>query len=206
LQTNKHMKYIPPGLIFLRLIIGIAILILSCFKMEDYNIIAVVLFSVGLLTDIFDGIIARQLNIATQKLRRMDSTVDQLFFIMTAIATFIQCPFFFRNNAVELIILFSTEALTYIVCFIKFKKEIAIHAIASKIWTLILFATLIQVMLTCNSGILFHVCFYAGLLTRLEIIGILLLLRQWTNDVPSIYHAALLRQGRTIKKHKMFNS
>ena len=145
------------------------------------------------------------MNISTQNLRRLDSTIDQVFFIMVAIATFIECPQFFYDNHIKLIILLSLEALTYLVCFIKFRKEIATHAISSKAWTLILFATLIQIMVSCNSIMLFQICFYAGILTRLEIIGIILFLRKWTNDVPSIYHALLLRQGKEIKRHKLFN-
>lgn len=199
------MRYIPKALIFSRLVIGILIVVLSILHIPHYNVIAVVLFTTGLLTDIFDGIIARQLNISTLQLRRLDSTVDQLFFIMVAVATFIQSQQFFYDNKVKIIILLSVEALTYLICFIKFRKEIATHAISSKIWTLILFATIIQLMLTGNSGILFQVCFYTGIATRFEIIGIILILRHWTNDVPGLYQAVLLRQGKPIKRSKLFN-
>jgi hypothetical protein len=95
--------------------------------------------------------------------------------------------------------------LTYLICFLKFKKEVATHSISSKIWTLILFATLIQIMTTCHSTTLFQISFYIGLITRLEIIGIIFILRKWTNDVPSLYHAVLLRQGKSIKRNKLFN-
>jgi CDP-diacylglycerol--glycerol-3-phosphate 3-phosphatidyltransferase len=167
--------------------------------------IAVVLFTTGLLTDIFDGIIARRLNVSSEKLRRLDSSIDQVFFILVAAATYIQCKAFFHNNFVLLAILLGTEALTYVVSFVKFKKEVATHAISSKIWTLILFATLIQIMVACKAPVLFQWCFYVGMISRLEIIAILLLLRRWTNDVPSVYHAILLRKGKEIKRHKLFN-
>ena len=180
-------------------------MLFSCINVKNYNTIAVTLFVVGLLTDIFDGIIARQLKISTQNLRRLDSTVDQIFFLLVAIATFINSRKFFVDNEVELIILISVEALACFICFLKFKKEIATHSIASKIWVLFLFATIIQVMLTRNSNGLFQVYFYIGVATRLEIIVIILVLRKWTNDVPSIYQAVLLRQGKTIKRHKLFN-
>ena len=185
--------------------LGILLLLLSCMHIPHFAVIAVVLFSLGLLTDIFDGIIARRLQISTQYLRRLDSAIDQAFFVLTGIALFITCPAFFYENNIELIILLGAEALTYIICFIKFRKEVATHAIASKLWTLVLFATLVQVMFTCQSGFLFQLCFYAGLVTRLEIIGIIITLRHWTNDVPSIYHAFLLRKGKPIKRNKLFN-
>ena len=199
------MKHLPKTLIYSRLVIGILIVIFSSLQINNYKIVAVSLFTVGLLTDIFDGIIARHLKISTQNLRRLDSTIDQIFFIMVAIAAFIQCPQFFYINKAKLFILLGFEALTYLICFLKFRKEVATHSISSKIWTLILFATLIQIMRTCNATILFQICFYVGLITRLEILGIIFLLRSWTNDVPSLYHAVLLRQGKPIKRHNLFN-
>lgn len=196
---------IPKALIFLRLIIGLTIIIFSSFHIDNYKTIAIILLTIGLLTDIFDGIIARQLNISTQKLRRLDSTIDQVFFISVAIATYIQCPDFYTDNALKLTILISVEALTYIVSFLKFRKEVATHSIGAKIWTLLLFATLIQIIVQCESTVLFNICFWVGLLTRFEIIAIILTLKKWTNDVPSFYHSLKLRQNKEIKRHKMFN-
>ncbi|MDR6373016.1 CDP-diacylglycerol--glycerol-3-phosphate 3-phosphatidyltransferase [Chryseobacterium bernardetii] len=197
---------IPVILIFSRLIIGFIIIALSLIKIENYQAITVVLLSIGLLTDIFDGIIARYLHVSTQKLRRMDSTVDQVFFISVGVAAYIQCPEFFKTNVSRISILAGAEALIYLVSFLKFRKEVATHSIGAKIWTLLLFGTLIQVILQCRSIILFNLCFWVGLLTRAEIIAILLLLKTWTNDVPSVFHSIQLRKGKTIKKSKMFNS
>ena len=197
---------IPAVLIFSRLIIGFIIISLSLLKIENDQTIIVTLLSIGLLTDIFDGIIARYLNISTQKLRRLDSTVDQIFFISVGIAAYVLCPEFFGQNIYKIIILVAAEALIYLVSFLKFKKEVATHSIGAKIWTLLLFGTLVQVILQCQSIILFNLCFWIGLLTRAEIIAILLILKTWTNDVPSVFHSIQLRKGKTIKKKKMFNS
>jgi CDP-diacylglycerol--glycerol-3-phosphate 3-phosphatidyltransferase len=199
------INQIPKALIFLRLSIGVMILIFSIFQIKNYSSIALILFSAGMLTDIFDGIIARRLNISSENLRRLDSTIDQLFFISIAVATFIQSPQFFYQNKIKLIILLSAEMLAYLVCFLKFKKEIATHSILSKVWALILFATILQIMITRNSTALFEICFYAGVITRLEIITIILVLKKWTNDVPGLYQAILIRQGKTITRHKLFN-
>ncbi|UKB77968.1 CDP-alcohol phosphatidyltransferase family protein [Chryseobacterium sp. MEBOG07] len=196
---------IPAILIFSRLIIGFVIISLSLLKIENYQIIAVVLLSIGLLTDIFDGIIARHLHISTQKLRRLDSTVDQIFFVSVGVATYIQCPIFFETNAYKIAILAGSEVLIYLVSFLKFRKEVATHSIGAKIWTLLLFGTLIQVILQCQSIVLFNLCFWIGLITRAEIIAILLILKTWTNDVPSVFHSIQLRKGKEIKRSKIFN-
>lgn len=196
---------IPLVLIFSRLFIGLTLIALSLNHVDHYKIFAICLLTVGLLTDIFDGIIARQLQISTQKLRRLDSTIDQFFFISAAVATYIQCDAFFKGNSLKLTILLGIEALTYLISFLKFRKEIATHSIGAKLWTLILFATLIQIIIQCHSTILFNICFWVGILTRCEIIAIILVLKKWTNDVPSLYHAFKLRQNKAIKRNKLFN-
>lgn len=202
---KKLLLKIPIALIFTRLLLGLVLILLSIKHVYNYITIAIVILTIGLLTDIFDGIIARKLNVSTETLRRLDSTIDQIFFISVAIATYIQCPDFFKTNAIKLILLFGFEALTYVVCFIKFKKEIATHTIGAKMWTLILFATLVQIIVQCNSGALFNICFWVGLITRIEIIGIILILKKWTNDVPTFLHAIKLRKGLPIKRNKLFN-
>ena len=199
------MKYIPFTLIYSRLAIGIAIIFLSYYQINNYPLIAIVLLVIGLLTDIFDGIIARRLNISSQRLRRMDSTVDQVFFISFGIATYLQCPAFFKMNAAKLVILISVEALTYVVCFLKFKKEIATHTIGAKIWTLLMVSVFIEVICRCQSSVLFSFFFWLGIVTRAEIIAIVLILKSWTNDVPTFYHSIKLRQGKDIKRNKLFN-
>lgn len=199
------MKNIPLALIYSRLLIGFAIILLSIFQTAYYPALAITLLSVGLLTDVFDGIIARRLNISSEKLRRLDSSIDQVFFISVAVATYIQCPDFFKTNLVKLIILVAFEVSTYLVSYLKFKREIATHSIGAKIWTLILFATLVEVMAHCQSGVLFELCLWVGLATRLEILAIVFTLKKWTNDVPTIYHAVKLRKGKEIKRNKLFN-
>ena len=200
------MKYrIPLLLIYSRLLIGFLILFLSHINFHYFKFFAVLLLTVGLLTDIFDGIIARKLGVSTTKLRRLDSTVDQIFFVSIVIATYSQCPVFFKTNAVKLFVLIGFEILAYLVCYLKFRKEIAIHSIGAKIWTLFLFATLVQILLECNSFLLFELCIWLGVFTRLEIIAIILTLKVWTNDIPSIFHAIKLRKGLDITRNKFFN-
>jgi phosphatidylglycerophosphate synthase len=199
------MKKIPELLIWSRLMIGLFLVAFSAGNSNLFSAVAVVLITVGLVTDIFDGIIARKMGISTTRLRRLDSVIDQVFWLCVTAACYIRFPEFFRANSVKIITLIGVEALTYVVCYARFRKEVATHAISSKLWTLLLFATLIQLAATSSATVLFNICFVVGIITRIEIILILLLIRQWTNDVPSVYHAVLLRKGKPIRRNKLFN-
>jgi phosphatidylglycerophosphate synthase len=167
--------------------------------------IIISLIAIGLLTDIFDGIIARRLGISTEKMRRLDSSVDMVFWVMVLIAACILSPTLYLGHIMALSIVFGLEAIAYIVCFIRFRKEVATHAILSKIWALSIFAVLIQSVATATTGWTFTLCIFIGIVSRLEILFILFIVRRWTNDVPSLYHAVLLRQGKPIKRSKWFN-
>jgi phosphatidylglycerophosphate synthase len=204
-MNRNWTSRIPFALIYLRLFLGLMIIPLSYFKVNNYVNIAIAFISIGLLSDIFDGIIARKLNISTVKLRRLDSSIDVVFFLSFTVATYLQCPNYFALRSTELILIIGFEALTYLVCFIKFKKEVATHSIGAKVWTILMFATLVEIILTCHSSILFYLFFIVGIITRLEIIAIILILKEWTNDVPSIFDAINIRKGKPIKRHKMFN-
>ncbi|RYD55564.1 MAG: CDP-alcohol phosphatidyltransferase [Sphingobacteriales bacterium] len=199
------MKKLPILLIYFRLVIGLLLLPLAYFAVSNFAAIAIIIIAAGLISDIFDGIIARKYHVSTEKLRRLDSSIDQVFWISVIGALYIHCPAFFQAHKTSIFVLMGAEAATYLVSYARFGKEIATHAISSKLWTLSLFATIIQIAATCQSGILFQVCFYVGMLTRLENIAILLLLKEWTNDVPSAYHAFQLRRGKEIKRNKLFN-
>lgn len=202
---RKHYKYIPILLIYSRLLFSAVILLLAFVQPEHFRLIINILLITGLITDVFDGIIARKLNVSTVKLRRMDSFIDQIFWLSALAAAYIICSNFFKENGVLLAVLLGAEALTYMVSYLKFKKEVATHAILSKVWTLTILATLVQIIAACDSGWLFLTCFYTGIITRLEIIAILMVIRKWENDVPSLYHAVMIRKGKPIKRNKLFN-
>lgn len=170
---------------------------------KKYWMVAIILWAI--LSDIFDGIIARRLKVSNERLRRMDSSIDQIFWILTMIAAIIICPDFFKTHYAKIGIVLVLEAVSYLISYIRFRKEVATHAILSKIWTLAITGTLIQIVLTCNSVILFNIWFYLGIVTRIEIIAILFILKEWTNDVPGIYQAILLRKEKEIKRNKLFN-
>ncbi|WP_295649610.1 CDP-alcohol phosphatidyltransferase family protein [uncultured Mucilaginibacter sp.] len=199
------MKKIPVALIYSRILLGLAIVPIAYYRITHFRTIIIGLILLGLLTDIFDGIIARQLNVATDRLRRMDSNVDTFFWLAVAAACYIISPAFFKTNFIAICILIGLEVGCYAVSFIRFRKDVAVHALSSKLWALILFFTLTQVIATDHSVILFGITFYWGIISKLETIAILLLLKKWESDIPSVFHAIKIKNNKPIKRHKLFN-
>ncbi|MDO7851534.1 hypothetical protein [Hymenobacter convexus] len=128
-----------------------------------------------------------------------------MFWALVLVATYLAWPGFFAYHAGRLWTLLGLESLTYAVSYFKFRKEIATHSWGAKAWVLVSAAALVQILSTGDSGLLFGISFYLGAVSRLEIMAILLLLPRWTNDVPTWYHALLLRRNQPIRRYKLLN-
>lgn len=206
LQVKLKMKNIPFLLIYSRILIGIFIGLLAVLKTNNPSILIVILMTLGLITDIFDGIIARKLNVSSEKLRVWDSNVDQFFWLMVIGSIFYLNITFVKENSIWISIIVLLEFICYLVSFIKFKKSIATHSILAKIWTLSLLGFLIDLVLNNTSRIPFIICIGLGIISRIEIILIIIKLKKWATDIPSILVVSKINQGIKIKKNKLFNS
>ncbi|HEY8616834.1 CDP-alcohol phosphatidyltransferase family protein [Phenylobacterium sp.] len=70
------VQAVPRLLIWFRLAAGLAMLALAAAFDHEARAAAVVLLGLGVLSDIFDGVIARRLGVATAELRTFDSRTD----------------------------------------------------------------------------------------------------------------------------------
>lgn len=200
------MHSIPFLLIYSRIVIALVIVMLAIGRIGDYSTWIAGLMLLGLLTDVFDGIIARQLGISTEKLRIWDSNVDQFFWLAVLGAVFYLNLEFVKQNLLWLIVVLVFEVATYVFSYFKFKRTIATHSILAKIWTVSLLWFLIDLVWNSSSLVAFWVCVGLGIVSRLEILLMILKLNNWTTDIPSIWAVSKINQGLTVKKNRLFNS
>lgn len=198
-------KHIPLILLYSRIPAALAMLLLAWWQPDGFRGYIVAILVYGVVSDFLDGFTARMWYISTESMRKADSNVDQLFWIAAMAATYLVAPEFYHTYLWYIITLAVLEALAYLISYIRFRNVVATHAILSKLWVVTMLATFIQVILTGQSGWIFMVCFWVGLVSRIEIIAIMLLLKEWVNDVPGIYQALQLRKGKDIKRNKIFN-
>ena len=189
------MTKIPFLFVYLRLLIAFFIGGLLFTEVSNLNVLIVILAFVGLLSDVFDGIIARKLNVATEKLRIWDSNVDMVFWASIIFSTFYLNLSFFSKNSFFILLVIGLEIITYIVCFLKFRKTVATHSILAKTWTITLFIFLIDLLLNTDSSYSFYICIILGIISRFEILVMILALKKWTVDVPSIFSVKKLNSN-----------
>ena len=198
-------KYIPTSLIVFRLILAPTILGLVYFLRDDSRLTVIILMYLGLLSDIFDGIIARELNVSSQRLRRFDSQTDMIFWVSIGISTWLLYPDLIRSNRIPIITIFVMEGMCYLISIVKFGKETCTHAFLSKMFGITLLIAFTSLIGFNHAGIPFFTAIIFGLISHVDRILITLILPKWTHDIPSFYHAYLIRNGIEFKRNKLFN-
>jgi len=196
---------IPYALILFRLLCAPTMLLLAYKGGVEYSGWIVLLLYLGLISDILDGILARNSGIAGTRMRRIDSQVDMLFWVSAGWTSWALHPEIIRPLSIPIIIVFATEASCYIVSFIRFGKETCCHAYLSKFWGICLLAAFTSMIGFGVGGFFLKMAIVVGIFSHLDRILITITIPHWTHDIPSTYHAWLLRQGKTFKKFKIFN-
>ncbi|WP_415328712.1 CDP-alcohol phosphatidyltransferase family protein [Chryseobacterium sp. MMS23-Vi53] len=199
------MKTIPYLLIATRFILAPIILSLAYFKGEESRFLILGLMYFGLLTDIFDGIIARKVGVSSEKLRRLDSQTDLIFWLSLGFASYFLSPELIKSEWKGIVLIFVMEALCYVVSIWKFGKETCTHAFLSKMWGLSLLIAFTYLIGFQQAGWAFYLAVILGFISHIDVILIVLILPKWQYDVPSSYHAWKIRNGKKHKKSIFFN-
>ncbi len=165
----------------------------------------VILLFLGLLSDIFDGIIARKLGASSEKLRRMDSQTDLVFWLCVGWCAWLLNPEIILNNTYSIILVFIMEALTYVFSILKFGKETCTHALLSKLWGITLLMAFVSIIGFGYGGVFLFLTIFFGIIGHIDVYLIIHFLPKWMHDVPSSYHAYLIKKGIPIKRNKLFN-
>ncbi|HEU5290514.1 MAG TPA: CDP-alcohol phosphatidyltransferase family protein [Cyclobacteriaceae bacterium] len=196
---------IPAMLIYSRLIVGIFILLLAV--LNPFNVIPWIttLILIGFLSDIVDGIIARKLGVSTVSLRKLDSIVDRIFWLMVLITCFILYPIYMSSKWSLLASVLILEMIVFSFCLYKFSKIPSPHNFLAKLWGISIVLTLTEIVITGSSDWLFFAMILLGIASRVDSLIIHMLLRKWDHDIPSLYHAYLLRRGRSFKRNDLLN-
>jgi phosphatidylglycerophosphate synthase len=153
------------------------------------------LLLVALLSDVFDGVIARRLGIATPTLRRLDSIADSMFYLCAMFAAWHLHKSQVSEYLIPLAVLLTLELARYAFDYAKFRREASYHMWSSKAWGLALFFCFLSLLSFGKGGWPIALAIYLGIAADLEGLAISVVLKKWRTDVPSIFHAIQLRRN-----------
>lgn len=150
-------------------------------------------YIIAVLSDIFDGIIARRLGVSTALLRQADSWADICLYLCIAMSTWLMFPQIILDFKIPLLIAIAAQLALFTISLIKFKKFPSFHTYTAKIWGLTLLAATIGLFGFDYDKTLW-LAIALCLINSLEEIVMTLMLPEWQCDVLSLFHAINLRQ------------
>jgi phosphatidylglycerophosphate synthase len=188
----KNIKNIFPQLPYLltysRLVIALYFILLAVCKPLQNPLSVAVFLIVAVLTDIFDGVLARKFKIYSVKLRKLDSRVDTLLWFTLLLVVMAIFPAFIKEHMVQIMWLVAAEIFVQLLGYFKFSTSNALHTYAAKAWMIMLTLTIILLCAGESARIIFNVTFVWGLLVQLEAAIIILRLKAYRVDVKSMFH------------------
>lgn len=197
----KQLKYkVPIALTALRALLAPVIILLAIYYPSGvaFGFCLIIAF----LSDVFDGIIARRLNIATANLRRLDSIADSIFYLAAMFAAWHLYPSQIQQYFPALLVLVALELMRFAYDLMKFKREASYHMWSSKLWGIFLFVGFFSLLALGVGGLPIALAIYLGIIADIEGLLISMLLREWKTDVPSFIHALQLRKSTKQPKEE----
>ncbi len=145
-------------------------------------------YIVAILSDIFDGVIARRLGVSTPQLRQADSWADICLFLALALSTWWTYPEVLAAFALPLLVAVLGQCSLFVLCLVKFQKMPSYHTYTAKAWGLGLAIATVSLH---GFNIATPLWLAIGLcwLNTFEEIAMTLILKEWHCDVLSFFHA-----------------
>ncbi|MEB3219952.1 MAG: CDP-alcohol phosphatidyltransferase family protein [Nostocales cyanobacterium 94392] len=150
-------------------------------------------YVIAVLSDIFDGIIARRLKVSTVQLRQADSWADICLYLCVAISAWLVYPQVIIDFRVPLLSAIAIQLILFAISLIKFQKFPSFHTYTAKAWGLALLVATVGLFGFGYANTLWLAIAFCWL-NSLEEIVMTLLLPTWQCDILSIFHAVELRK------------
>ncbi len=179
------MKYFPCALTCLRLLLG-PVALLCVFKDAPRWIYLPLLVS-GTLSDIFDGVLARRLGVATPALRRFDSITDVIYYLFILGAAGSLCRPIIAHYWLLIALMLLSEVAVVLTCYVKFRAYPATHSYLAKFYGLCLLAGIIALLVFDAGSWAIPALAVVALAANSEALAIHLLMDKAPVDIKSIF-------------------
>lgn len=194
-ETKTFKRAIPWLMAAMRAALGPAIVLGERAGWSGLTLAAMVV--IALLSDIFDGVLARRWKCDTASVRLFDSMADIVFYLGCAAALWMSRPQLTQSFAVPLAIVIGLEALRLVFDLVKFGKPTSYHTYLAKTCGLVLAITIVMSFAAHTMAVLKFAWWIAlgiGVLYCLEGLAISLIMPEWQNDLKTLGSALALRR------------
>jgi len=156
--------------------------------------IFLVLFGLGLLSDVLDGALARRLGQESDFGARLDQWADFALWVSFPLGAWWLWPEIVRREAPFVIVAVVCMLLPTAIAYAKYRAVPGYHTWSVKVGSILMGAG-VPLLLIFDLAWPFRIAALFQLVCAVDELGITYLSSECRHDVPSVFHAAQLRRG-----------
>ena len=195
---------VPGLLVAFRATLGL-IMVLISLKWKS-GIPLTICIVMALLSDVFDGLLARRWGVATDALRRWDTRADTFFYACVFAVILLNHPAAMERRWVLVAGLIIAEVLQHVFAAVKYGRHASYHSILSKIWGVMMATAMIALLGFGLDNWFLDLVIGWGILCNLQGLAMTLLLPTWQHDVLTLFHAVRLRTAIVRAQHSQYGA
>lgn len=192
MRTNLSKEQIPWLMAAARAVLGPVLIAAAECGWNGLVLAGVVI--AALVSDIYDGVLARRWKCDTAGVRLFDSMADTVFYLCTAVALWIRLPQLWRSYAGLLVGLLALEAVRFVFDFVKFGRPASYHSYLAKTWGLVMAIAVIGSFATRQASVLVPVALVLGIVCDVEGLAMSWIMPLWRKDIKTLREAWRIRE------------
>ena len=192
MHTNLKREHIPWLMASARAVLGPVLIVGAECGWNGLALAGIVV--AALLSDIYDGVLARRWKCDTAGVRLFDSMVDTVFYLCTAVALWIGLPQLWRSYAGLLFGLLALEGVRFGFDFVKFGRPASYHSYLAKAWGLVMAIAVISSFAMQQANVLVPVALVLGILCNVEGLAMSWVMPLWRKDIKTLREAWRIRE------------
>lgn len=149
----------------------------------------------ALVSDIFDGVLARRWHCDTAGVRLFDSLADTVFYACAALAIWMGMPAVWSAYRGPVLLVAACEGARLVFDAAKFGRPASYHSYLAKAWGLVLSVAVVVTFETQQPTGWMPAALAMGLLCNVESLAMSVMLREWRRDVTTLALAWRLRRA-----------
>ena len=185
--TDSKKRYIPWAMAGGRAVLGPVLIVGAECGWSGLTLAGLVV--AALVSDIYDGVLARRWGCDTAGVRLFDSMADTVFYLCTAAALWVSQPQLWRSYGWLLAGLLGMEAVRFGFDFVKFGKPASYHSYLAKAWGLVMAVAVVAAFAMHRGSVLVPVALGMGILCDLEGLTMSVVMPVWRKDVKTLAEA-----------------
>jgi CDP-diacylglycerol--glycerol-3-phosphate 3-phosphatidyltransferase len=187
------MNRIPWLLVWFRLVLA-PVFPLGYFLRADHWVYVAALLA-GIISDVFDGVLARRWKCSTPALRRFDGNTDTIFYSSAGVIAAILHGTYLAPWRWAIGAMFLFMITQNIVNIVRYGRQPSYHMYSGKLWSIALVTVLIGLYVDRPSAWALDIMVALGIYNSSEDIIASLVLPTPMTDIPTVFHAIQMARG-----------